>query len=143
MKRLTRKRNSGIKTGYWSPEKKETLVQRLAEYENTGLTPEDVESVNDFEKSQIGILMKKLSEERKKHRWIPVKERLPENDDFVLVTVSGIYNHLTFSNVIELASYSKQEGWMINGYLEWEDPGVIAWMPLPEAYKEDEDDKTD
>lgn len=42
MERLTHPRCSGIKEGYWSPETKEKLVQRLAQYENTGLTPEEV-----------------------------------------------------------------------------------------------------
>ncbi len=36
MDRLTCKRCNGIKDGYWSPAKKEELVQRLAEYENLG-----------------------------------------------------------------------------------------------------------
>ena len=31
MQRLTHERNNGIKSGYWSPEKKEVLVQRLAD----------------------------------------------------------------------------------------------------------------
>ena len=42
MDRLTHKRSNGIKTGYWSPEKKDALVERLAEYENTGLTPQEI-----------------------------------------------------------------------------------------------------
>ena len=42
MNRLTHFRNNGIKTGYWSPNNKETLIQRLAEYENTGLEPEEI-----------------------------------------------------------------------------------------------------
>ncbi len=42
MNRLTHERNNGIKRGYWSPEKKEELVQRLAAYENTGLEPEEI-----------------------------------------------------------------------------------------------------
>lgn len=37
MKRLTHERVNGIKTGYWSAATKETLLQRLAAYENTGL----------------------------------------------------------------------------------------------------------
>ena len=45
MERLTHSRSSGIKTGYWSPELKETLVQRLAQYENTGLTPEEIRAL--------------------------------------------------------------------------------------------------
>ena len=45
MERLTSERCSGIKTGYWSPARKEELVQRLAEYENTGLTPEEIKGL--------------------------------------------------------------------------------------------------
>ena len=40
MIRLTHARANGIKSGYWSPSKKEELVQRLAAYEDTGLEPE-------------------------------------------------------------------------------------------------------
>ena len=47
MERLTHKRVSGIKEGYWSPNKKQELVDRLAAYENTGLTPEQVQQLQD------------------------------------------------------------------------------------------------
>lgn len=92
MERLTHPRSSGIKTGYWSPNKKDELVERLAAYEDIGLTPEEIERLKE------------------QHRWIPVKERLPEKDDFVLVTVSGTYNHLTFSDALQLASYTEMMG---------------------------------
>ena len=36
MERLTHPRSSGIKTGYWSPNKKDELIERLAAYEDTG-----------------------------------------------------------------------------------------------------------
>ena len=42
MNRLTHERSNGIRSGYWSPNKKEELVHRLAAYENTGLEPEEV-----------------------------------------------------------------------------------------------------
>ena len=42
MERLTAQRCSGIKTGYWSTAKKDELVQRLGQYEDTGLTPEEI-----------------------------------------------------------------------------------------------------
>lgn len=32
--RLTHKRESGMKSGYWTPNRKEELVERLAEYED-------------------------------------------------------------------------------------------------------------
>ena len=34
MERLTHKRENGIKRGYWSPNKKQELVDRLAMYED-------------------------------------------------------------------------------------------------------------
>lgn len=42
VERLTHKRANGIKEGYWSPNKKQELVDTLAAYENTGLTPEQI-----------------------------------------------------------------------------------------------------
>ena len=42
MERLTHPRSSGIKTGHWSPNKKDELIERLAAYEDTGLTPQDI-----------------------------------------------------------------------------------------------------
>lgn len=55
MERLTHPRSSGIKTGYWSPNKKDELIERLAAYEDTGLTPEEIERLKE------------------QHRWIPVE----------------------------------------------------------------------
>ena len=43
--RMTHKRAGGIKSGYWSPNKKEELVQRLAAYEDTGLEPQEIQAL--------------------------------------------------------------------------------------------------
>ena len=43
MERLTLKRVNGINTGYWSPAKKQELVDRLAPYENATVSDEDFE----------------------------------------------------------------------------------------------------
>lgn len=42
MGRLTAPRCSGIKSGYWSTAKKDELIQRLGQYEDIGLTPEEI-----------------------------------------------------------------------------------------------------
>ena len=50
MERLTALRCSGIKSGYWSTAKKDELMQRLGqyeEYEDTGLTPEEIRRMKD------------------------------------------------------------------------------------------------
>lgn len=53
MDRLTSQRCSGIKSGYWSTAKKDELVQRLGQYEDTGLTPEDIERLKDAREAAI------------------------------------------------------------------------------------------
>ena len=70
MERLTHPRSSGIKTGYWSPNKKDELIERLAAYEDTGLTPEEIERLKE------------------QHRWIPVEERLPEEEPLPVESVA-------------------------------------------------------
>lgn len=52
MDRLTAQRCSGIKSGYWSTAKKDELVQRLGQYEDTGLTPEEIKALEDFKNSK-------------------------------------------------------------------------------------------
>lgn len=48
MQRLTFKRVNGIKTGYWSPAKKDELITRLAQYEELGFSPEDLKMILDM-----------------------------------------------------------------------------------------------
>ncbi len=96
-----------------------TLYWALKKYEDTGLTPNEVEHLKESQ------------------RWIPVEERLPKEDDLVLVAVNGIYNHITFSDAIELGEFCSDGTWFIDGYPDWDNPNIAAWMPLPEPYQED------
>lgn len=99
-----------------------TIYWALKKYEDTGLTPEEIERLKE------------------QHRWIPVEERLPGEDVIVLVTVSDFYSHFTFSNTIELGNLCSDGSWFIEGYPDWDDPNVTAWMPLPEPYRKETDD---
>lgn len=63
VERLTHERCSGIKSGYWSPAKKEEIVQALGAYEDTGLTPEEVQRT----------------------KWTSTKTRLPDEGEEVFV----------------------------------------------------------
>lgn len=53
MERLTHERNNGIKTGYWSPNKKDELVSALAAYEDTNLTPEQIRELKERDTAKI------------------------------------------------------------------------------------------
>ena len=113
MERLTHKRENGIKRGYWSPNKKQELVDRLAMYEDR----EDAKDTNVPGK------------------WIPCSERLPKNEDYILVS----FENFTLSDIARYeeneeggAFYpgDEEESYMSYGLI------VNAWMPLPEPYRE-------
>ena len=139
MKRLTHERVNEIKEGYWSAEKKETLIARLAEYENTGKTPEEIQGFEDIARKmaeRVVELSKQLSAQKWQNKWIPVEEAVPADcGDSVLVTVSGCYENKIFENALQLAQYFGIDGWLIEEYPCWEDPEIKAWMHLPEAYE--------
>ncbi len=79
--------------------------------------------------------------------WIPVTERLPEEETDVLVTVhflglkrthrNGWNEHIKESFYVEVASHINGEwGSASDEYKIAKDRHkVIAWMPLPESYK--------
>lgn len=69
-----------------------------------------------------------------RQRWVPVTERLPETENFVLAVVNGKpAENITLVDSIEIASFMRDEGWCLDMYPEWEDPKVTHWMPLPPA----------
>ena len=94
------------------------IIDRLAAYEDTGLTPEEVQAM----------------------RWIPVEERLPKPEfkdqqrGFYLVTLSnGVVKELIYE-------FRHYDNMMFD--VGWHDTAfpVTHWMPLPKAPKEDSHD---
>ncbi|RGF77041.1 DUF551 domain-containing protein [Ruminococcus sp. AF31-8BH] len=74
-----------------------------------------------------------LEQDEKENGWIPVSERLPEKNKDVITTVKysgfmGMYGRWLKTAFID--GYGEWNGECIGGE-------VIAWMPLPEPYKED------
>ena len=112
MERLTHKRENGIKRGYWSPNKKQELVDRLAMYE-------DREENDEFGK------------------WIPISERLPEDESYILV----LFENATMPDI---ARYEENdEGGTFypgDGEKSYSSYGIFvnALMSLPEPYKEEQ-----
>ena len=71
-------------------------------------------------------LQEDLKQDEKENGWIPVSERLPEDDTTVLVSCKT-RNGTTFVR----CGYYVCGSWHLNC------EGVKAWQPLPESYKED------
>ena len=71
--------------------------------------------------------------------WIPVSERLPEDEVDVLVWFEyyryGNYNRL-FQTMGISYTYNGEWSGFVNGQSGWIRLKVIAWMPLPEPYRE-------
>lgn len=94
-----------------------TLYWQLKKYEDTGLTPDQIQELDRLylEKCQ------EVTELKKQKEWIPVKERLPERGEYVLASTEDGYT----------VCYHTGKEWVNAIY-------PIAWMPLPKPYKEAE-----
>ena len=107
---------------------------KIKDYEDTGCSPDDVERLNDFTQNEAVKLVQKLNAEEKKHRWIPVEERLPELGEYVLISFSNF-------SVPAIGRYDEDEeggAWFIGDETESlvsQDMFVNAWMSLPEPYR--------
>lgn len=98
------------------------VTERLAEYEDTGLTPEQIR--------EIDRLYAELCQEIQRYRtkWVPVASLLPGNYEEVLVTMSDGY-----------VTYDRYDV----DCCEWDSGAddIVAWMPFPEPYREQEGTK--
>lgn len=102
---------------------------------------------NDYsEESHTAMMMaiKALSSSEKPNKWIPVSERLPKKATRVLT--SWVYVP-TGAKYIEVAErWGDDDDYTFYGdtdeyKMNRKDHKVIAWMPLPEPYKAESEDK--
>ncbi len=94
----------------------------LEDYENTGITPEQLQVINE----EYSKMAKELAELRQQNQWIPVSERLPE---------PGIYL-VTCDDKDYPVKRMRMKGICFYDHNGIYDGKVLAWMPLPEPYKE-------
>ena len=91
----------------------------------------------DFPREEILEYLKMIqeaSELKEKTRWIPATEKLPEKECDCLVTT---YRHGCLE-VVSCSYYPDMRSkWFLDG--GGDSKNVIAWMPLPDPYKESEE----
>jgi hypothetical protein len=118
-------------------------IQKLGAYEDTGLMPDEIGKLNAETQEEarkmlekVAKLSEKIEKAQERTRWIPVTERLPESGSMVLVSLEGI----SIPDIAECGGTS-QEGIKFRpvdndfAYAK----GIVAWMPLPEPYREKEE----
>lgn len=87
---------------------------------------------------QLAEWLKELKQLREQTRWIPVSERLPEENKTVIASTKfGVYPE---------ARYTKEYGWewaYEAGADYWKELKhvVTAWMPLPKKYEPQESEE--
>lgn len=123
----------------------ESLIDEIKHLQTYKLSSEDEQILvdrDDVVKIFADHVRANIEPERKTGRWIPCSERLPELDedgysDKVLVC----FSNFTGCEVCEYRECDDCHGWYIGDSDDNpEDVGVhvIAWMPLPECYREKE-----
>lgn len=94
-------------------------------------------------------IYKVLEELPSAQRWIPVSERLPEANGRYLATrglnaCGAMWNRVYLINYSDLMGLKSERIWW-NGNVGKSDferiDDVIAWMPIPKPYKEEDDGK--
>ena len=86
------------------------------------------------------------SKEQLEPRWIPVSERLPEENETYEVTLQGVRELEGIDNEVAYATWlgNREDSrkllydyrdWLYHDVDDWKDKEVIAWKPLSMPYK--------
>ena len=114
------------------------------------MTREDIDNIisiicpndEDFEKPIISpAYLKKELETlalEQEPKWIPVSERLPKPGEYVGDVAKYYLAQNEYGDML-VARYTHSEYWEQIYQLRSIGDEIIAWMPLPEPYKEDKE----
>ena len=115
---------------------RDSLIRKLRSYNGEGFKIQYV----------VKNIIKILEAEPTVNHWIPCKERLPKENEEVLVTLNDgdmevvefNYKYKSFSNGVrhgngETCWIAHNDVWYENNLYEQD---VIAWQPLPKPYEE-------
>ena len=91
------------------------------------------------------LALQNLPSAQPEQRWIPCSERLPDRFGKMLVTfIPGtLWTYVIIANYSDLMGIAKPCFWIGNvGKNDFANitSQVVAWMPLPEPYREEEQD---
>ena len=107
------------------------ICEKLASYEDTGLTPEQIREIDRLYSEKC----RDLADERKKHEWILCSERLPEESGKYEVTASDAGRLIS----TQAKWQPKLKSWNLSGAMAyWK---ITAWRPLPEPYNPERSNK--
>lgn len=114
---------------------------KLKDYEDTGCSPGDVEGFIELGGNLVKIVAKYV----KKCRWIPVEEKLPEEDEYVLMS----FENFTLPIIGRYEKDNDGGGAWYAGDADGcdtcssQDLFVNAWLPLPKPYRAKMEEKPD
>lgn len=76
-----------------------------------------------------------VEELRNESQWIPCSERMPEINTYVLATT--VWGDVTIAERLgAISTYDNYDWFTCEGNNNAENEDILAWMPLPEPYKE-------
>ena len=114
---------------YFKGEMKYRALEKLADYEDTGITPEQVKEL------QMDWVAMKAAYPK----WIPVTGKPPKEDGTYFVTFSDGTRSTVGYGTCRMTVFGRPigHGWydLYTGSY-YADGCIIAWMPLPEQYRE-------
>lgn len=163
--RLTEKRDNGswkLKGVEWSQIKPGAVITdqvweklygallKLKDYEKTGLSPDQVSELQNETQEQARQMLERvarLSDEieqmkgEERQQWIPVTEKLPEPETYILVS----FDNFTLPDIATYRVDDDGSGAFYQGDEDYTYLSVgfyvNAWMPLPEPYRSEVEEK--